>query len=130
MGIQWGTDGWFAEAVRSGDRLPATAGANLVSQYIIEGAPGGDVRYVEEIRDGKINRAFRGEAPSPDLTLAMSYADYRRMITEFLSSADLPSCRVEGDRSKLAPLAPIRSTPEFLAHRQHMVDITEWPDAA
>jgi len=128
MSIEWATDAWFAEAVRSGDRLAATPGVNLASQYTITEAPGGVVTYVEVIRDGKINRVFRGEQPDADLKLTMSYADYRLMITKFMASADLPSAKIEGDFSKLAPLAPIRTSQAFQDHRQHMVDITAWPE--
>jgi hypothetical protein len=129
MQYEWATDEWFAEVVRSGDRLAPTPGADLLSQYVITETPKGTIRYVEEIEDGKIKRVFLGERQGADLKLTMTYADYRKMLTQFLSANQLPTCKIEGDVKKLQPLAPVRSTEQFKTHRAHMVEVTRWPGA-
>ena len=85
---------------------------------------------VEKIKDGKINQVFLGEEQGTDLLLTMSYADFQKMFTQFLSSDQLPSCKIEGDLSKLKPLGPVRGTEQFKAHRAHMVEVTSWPEAS
>lgn len=128
MKYEFATDEWFAEALRSAERLDPVPGVDVKQQMVITDAPNGTIMYFEEIRDGKMRRLFSGEGPDPDVVVTLSYADYQRLFRDGISSDQLPTPpRVEGDVAKVGHLVPIRRTSAFARHRAHLRDVTVWP---
>lgn len=126
--VEWGTESWFEEVIKSSRRFDPTPGADVKSLYVITGAPSGDVRYVEEIKDGRVVRLTYDTGELIDVTVTVPYPDFKRLFKEGLTSDQLKSRKVEGDVSKIERLLPIRRTERFQEHTKHLRSITVWPD--
>jgi hypothetical protein len=128
MLVEWATEEWFAEAIRSSQHwMKVTPGADMVTQYVITDTPRGTIKYVEEKRDGRLSRLYLGEDLRADAVITMTYNDVRRLITELTTSDRLASVRVEGNGEKIKPFIPIRRSESFQKHMQHMREVTVWP---
>jgi hypothetical protein len=127
----WATPEWFSALMRSFALVVDEIGDaqepySFTAQYVIYDAPGGTIRYVEEIRDRHMAYVGLGEAREPDVVLTIPYADYKTLISEMRSSHELPSLRVTGALEKLAPAIVTRGTAAYRQHKIRTRDFTRW----
>jgi hypothetical protein len=106
-----------------GDRL---ASFDFMAQYVLTDGPDGTVKFVEQIKGGRMAYVGIGEASAPDFVLSMTHADYRRTVDLLMSSHQLESCRAEGNLTKLEPAIVVRGSPEYRRHKERTRDFTRW----
>lgn len=117
---------WLDRLVTEGSRLPPRPGATARVQYVVSGAPAGEIRYHQAILDGRLTEAGLGADPAAEVTLTQSYADARQ-IAEGTLDANVAFMRgrvkVVGDMGKVMALMPLTDSREYRAalaavHRQ------------
>jgi len=124
----WSTEAWFAAVIASSAQLDPTPGATIRSQYVITGAPSGDVRYIETIEDGRLVALAHGVDAEVDVTVTVPYEDFKKLFRELITSDQLTTRKVEGKVEKIASLLPVRQTEKFKQHTARVRDFTRWPD--
>jgi hypothetical protein len=108
------SDEWFAAAAASGGELPVVPGASVTVQQVVIGAPGGDVRYVTVIEEGRTVAQRRGDASDADVTITTTYADaaaIQRGDLDINAGFMQGRVKVGGDMAKLLALLPLATSP-------------------
>ena len=104
------SDEWF-ELLRSlGAELPARPGATARIQHIVTRAPGGEVRYVHEIVDGRTTGLAVGGDDTADVTFTNTYADAQSLARAELDPSVLfmqGRTKMAGDMGKVLALMPL-----------------------
>lgn len=101
-----------------GGDLPERPGASARLQVVVTGAPGGEVRYVQHIEDGRIVACAVGDDAEADVTLAQSYADAVLILQgELDASAAFMQGRVKvtGNMGRLMAVMPFLQSHEHQA---------------
>jgi putative sterol carrier protein len=109
---------WLALGVAAGRSLPEVPGASLRLQQVVTGAPGGDVRYVTVIENGRTVEQRLGDEPDADLVITTTYADALAMHrgeidlnTGFMQGR----VKIGGDIAKVFALLPLAGRTEWAA---------------
>jgi phage tail tube protein FII len=121
---------WLALGAELGHELPEVPGASVRLQQLVTGAPGGDVRYVTVIVDGRTVEQRMGQIDDPDLTVTTSYADALAMHrgeldlnTGFMQGR----VKIGGDIAKVFALLPLAGRSEWTAMQAKVADATDLP---
>ncbi|MDQ6949291.1 MAG: DUF4263 domain-containing protein [Actinomycetota bacterium] len=107
---------WLDRMIALSTEFPVREGASALIQYVITGGPGGDIRYYQEIKDGRFVSSSPTVHPSPDVTLTQSYPDSVSMMRGELdaNSAFMQGrIRVSGNMGALMTLLPLTQSPEY-----------------
>jgi len=67
------TPEWVGQVVERGASLPEVPGASATVQYVVTGAPDGEVGHHQSIVDGRVEAAGLGELDTPDLVLTVPF---------------------------------------------------------
>jgi SCP-2 sterol transfer family len=124
------SDDWLALGVEAGRSLPEVPGASLRLQQVVTGSPGGDVRYVTVIEDGRTVDQHLGDDPDADLVITTTYADALAM---HLGELDLNTgfmqgrVKIGGDIAKVFALLPLAGRAEWSAVQAEIAASTEPP---
>jgi putative sterol carrier protein len=85
-------------------------------QFVVTGAPGGDVRYFQKWDQGHLVENSLGDAPEPEVTMTSSYADSTAVAkgevnaqTAFMTG----KVRATGNMAKLMSLMPLTTAPDY-----------------
>ena len=108
--------------------FPVRPGASARMQYVVTGAPGGDVKYATVIEDGTITSATLGADPDAELTLTTTYDDSVRILNGELDANTAfmqGRVKVTGDMGKLMALMPLTQSPEYKAIQAEVAAQTE-----
>lgn len=127
--LKWLTQEWLDEVKRLAQDQPERPGASARMQYLLTGAPDGDVRYYWVLENGRLLENQLGELPDPDLTLTMTYEDARRVQSgELDAQAAFMQGRVKvgGNMAKLMALMPITNSPEYRHLQEQIREVTEY----
>jgi len=124
----WLSDEWFAYVTELGRGLPLVPGATARVQFHITDSPVGTAEFFDDIRDGRAHRVGRGRIDDPDAHVTLTYADFKRLIMDNLSSEMLSTRKVTGDLDKLGRLAAVHQQPEYRSMRERYLDVISWPD--
>jgi putative sterol carrier protein len=98
-------------------------------QYVVTGAPEGDVKYYWVLEDGKLLDSQLGDAEDSDFALTMSYDDARKIQQGELdpNAAFMQGrMKVTGNMAKLMSLLPLTNSPEYRALQEQIREITEY----
>jgi putative sterol carrier protein len=98
-------------------------------QYVVTGAPEGDVKYYWVLEDGKLLDSQLGDAEDADFALTMSYDDARKIQQGELdpNAAFMQGrMKVTGNMAKLMSLLPLTNSPEYRALQEQIREITEY----
>ncbi len=96
--------------------FPERPGATARMQYVITGAPEGDVKYFWVIENGKVLESTLGEDPDAEFTLTESYEDSVLILKgELDANAAFMQGRlkVTGNMGKLMSLMPLTQSTEY-----------------
>jgi hypothetical protein len=110
----------WLEALRAATvELPAAPDASALVQYVVSGAPEGNVTYFTQFDEGRIVDAGVGKpATEPDLTVTLTYGDALRLAAgdlELSAAYMQGTVKVEGDMSRLFGLLPATHRSEYKA---------------
>ena len=97
--------------------LPERPGATARVQFVITGAPDGEVRYHQTAVDGRLVDLQLGDDPDADVTLTQTYAVAVEIATGMLdANAAFMQGRVKvvGSMGKVMALIPLTQSAEYL----------------
>ncbi len=109
--------------------FPERSGATACMQYVVTGAPDGDVRYTTVIEDGKIVRNELGTDDAAEFTLTSTYDDGVRILKgELDANAAFMQGRmkVTGNMGKLMSLMPLTQSAEYKDIQAKVAEQTEF----
>ena len=98
-------------------------------QYVVTGAPDGDIKYYWVLENGKLLESNLGELPDAEVTLTQTYDDAQKIQTgELDANAAFMQGRVKvtGNMAKLMALLPLTNTPEYKEWQEQIRAITEY----
>jgi putative sterol carrier protein len=120
---------WLDEQKRLAESQPERPGASARMQYVVTGAPEGDVKYYWVLENGKLLESKVGEMPDPEVTLTQSYDDAVKIQKgELDANAAFMQGRVKvtGNMAKLMSLLPLTNAPEYKQLQSEIQAITEY----
>jgi putative sterol carrier protein len=126
---KWMTQEWMDEQTKLAQDQPERPGATARMQYVITGAPGGDIKYYWVLEDGHLKENRLGTLDDAELTLTQSYEDAVKIQKGELDEQAAfmqGRIKVEGNMAKLMALLPITSSPEYRELQNKIREITEY----
>jgi predicted lipid carrier protein YhbT len=120
---------WLDEGRKLAQEFPERPGATARMQFVVNGAPEGDVKYHQVLENGKILESTLGEDANADFTMTSSYEDSVKIQKgELDANAAFMQGRmkVTGNMGKLMSLMPLTQSPEYKAIQQKINEITEY----
>lgn len=127
--MEYLSQGWLDLQRTLAEALPERPGATARVQYVVTGAPAGEVRYVQSVVDGRIEELALGSDPAADVTLTQTYADAVQMAKGDLGPAVAfmqGRVKVVGDMGKVMALMPLTDSDEYRAIVAQVTDQTEY----
>jgi putative sterol carrier protein len=126
---KWLTQEWLDETRKMADSQPERPGASARMQYVVTGAPDGDVKYYWVLENGKLLESQLGEMPEPEVTMTQTYEDAQK-----IQKGDLDAnaafmqgrIKVQGNMAKLMALMPLTNAPEYKELQKQIQEITDY----
>ena len=123
------TQEWLDETRGMADSQPERPGATARMQYIVSGAPDGDVHYYWVVENGKLLDSQVGDLPDADFSMSMTYDDalkIQRLELDPNAAFMQGRIKVTGNMAKLMSLMPITNSPEYKELQTQVNAITEY----
>ena len=120
---------WLDEGREFAQDFPERPGATARMQFVVTGAPEGDVKYYQVLENGKILESTLGEDSAADFTLTTTYDDSVKIQKgELDANAAFMQGRmkVTGNMGKLMSLMPLTQSPEYKAIQDKINGSTEY----
>lgn len=120
---------WLDTVKEFAQEFPERPGATARMQYVVTGAPEGDVKYYQVIDDGKMLESQLGEVSDADFTLTQAYEDSVKIQKGTLDANAAfmqGKIQVAGNTGKLMSLIPLTQSPEYKAIQGKVNDVTEY----
>ncbi|MGH9222694.1 MAG: SCP2 sterol-binding domain-containing protein [Acidimicrobiales bacterium] len=120
---------WLDTQREIAQEFPERPGATAHLQYLVTGAPDGDVRYFWVIENGKILQDQLGEDPDSEVNLTLTYDDSVKMQKGELDETAAfmqGRLKVTGNMGKLMSLMPLTQSPEYKAIKEKITAFTEF----
>jgi putative sterol carrier protein len=126
---KWLTQEWLDETRKMAESQPERPGASARMQYVVTGAPDGDVKYYWVLESGKLLESKVGELPDAEVTMTQTYEDAQKIQKgELDANAAFMQGRikVQGNMAKLMALMPLTNAPEYKELQKQIQEITEF----
>ncbi|MGH9136676.1 MAG: SCP2 sterol-binding domain-containing protein [Acidimicrobiales bacterium] len=123
------TQEWLDLQKELAQSFPEKPNATARMQYVITGAPDGDVSYYQIIENGKMLENTLGEDPDAEFTLTQSYDDAVKISQGELDANAAfmqGKIRVTGNMGKLMSLMPLTQSPEYKQIQSDLAAQTEF----
>jgi putative sterol carrier protein len=120
---------WLDDVTKMAESQPDRPGASARMQYVVTGAPEGDIKYYWVLENGKLLENKRGEISDADFTLTLTYDDSVKVQKgELDANAAFMQGRmkVTGNMGKLMQLMPLTNSPEYKQLQEEIRGITEY----
>jgi putative sterol carrier protein len=126
---KWLTQEWLDETRKMAESQPERPGASARMQYVVTGAPDGDVKYYWVLENGKLLESQLGEMPEPEVTMTQTYEDAQK-----IQKGDLDAnaafmqgrIKVQGNMAKSMALMPLTNAPEYKELQKQIQEITDY----
>jgi len=123
------TQEWLDDARALAQGQPERPGASATMQFVVTGAPDGDLKYYWVLENGVLAEASLGQLPDAEVTMTTGYADSVAIQkgeldanTAFMQG----KTKVTGNMGKLMQLMPLTMSPEYRALQEQVRAITEY----
>ena len=123
------TQEWLDESRELAKDQPERAGSSAKMQYVVTGAPEGDIKYYWVLENGKLLESQLGEIADPDFTMTSSYEDSVAIAKGTLDANAAfmqGKMKVAGNTGKLMALMPLTMSPEYKELQEKIRAITEY----
>jgi putative sterol carrier protein len=123
------TQEWLDLQRELAQEFPERPGATARMQYVVTGAPEGDVKYFTVIDNGTIVENTLGSDEQAEFTLTTTYDDSVKILKgELDANAAFMQGRmkVTGNMGKLMSLMPLTQSPEYKDIQSKVADQTEY----
>jgi putative sterol carrier protein len=123
------TQEWLDMQRELAQEFPERPGATARMQYVVTGAPGGDVKYFTVIENGKITDNQLGEDADAEFTLSSTYDDSVRVLKGELDANAAfmqGKMKVAGNMGKLMSLMPLTQSQEYQDIQAKVAEQTEY----
>jgi putative sterol carrier protein len=123
------TQEWLDEARELSKDQPERPGASAKMQYVVSGAPDGDIKYYWVLENGKLLESQLGEIADADFTMTSTYDDSVAIAKgELDANAAFMQGRmkVAGNVGKLMTLMPLTMSPEYQKLQETIRGVTEY----
>jgi putative sterol carrier protein len=123
------TQEWLDLQKELGAEFPERPGATARMQYVVTGAPDGDVKFFTVIENGKMLENTLGEDDQAEFTMQVSFEDFSKVSKgELDANAAFMQGRlkVTGNMGKLMSLMPLTQSPEYKAISANVNEQTEY----
>jgi putative sterol carrier protein len=120
---------WLDKGRELAESQPERPGASARMQYVVTGAPDGDVKYYWVLENGKLLEAKVGEMEDPEVTLTQTYDDALKIQKgELDANAAFMQGRIKvtGNMAKLMSLLPLTNAPEYKQLQTEIQAVTEY----
>lgn len=120
---------WLDTVKELAQEFPEKPGATARMQYVVTGAPEGEVKYYQVIDNGKMQEAQVGEDPNADFTITVAYEDSKKIQQGQLdaNAAFMQGrLKVTGNMGKLMSLMPLTQSPEYKQIQSKVNEQTEY----
>jgi predicted lipid carrier protein YhbT len=120
---------WLEEQRQLAADQPERPGASARMQYIVTGAPDGDIEYYWVLEDGKLLESALGKLGDAEVTLTQTWDDSVAIQkgeldanTAFMQG----KVKVTGNMAKVMSLLPLTSSPEYTDLQDKLRTVTEY----
>lgn len=120
---------WLDETREMAADQPERPGASVRMNYVVTGAPEGDVAYHWILENGKLIESKLGALDDGEVTLTMTYDDaVKQAKGELDANAAFMQGRVKvtGNMAKLMSLLPLTNAPEYKALQARISEVTQY----
>jgi putative sterol carrier protein len=126
---KWLSQEWLDETRKMAEGQPERAGASARMQYVVTGAPDGDIEYYWVLENGKISESQLGRLADSEVTLTTGYPDALKIQKGELDANAAfmqGKVKVTGNMAKVMSLLPITNSPEYKQLQTEIAAITEF----
>jgi predicted lipid carrier protein YhbT len=126
---KWLTQDWLDETRKMAEGQPERPGASARMQYVVTGAPDGEVKYFWVLENGKLLESQLGELGDAEVTMTQTYEDAMKIQKGELdpNAAFMQGrIKVSGNMAKLMSLMPLTNAPEYKELQKEIQEITEY----
>lgn len=120
---------WLDESRLMAADQPERPGASVKMNYVVTGAPEGEVTYHWILENGKLVDSKLGGLDGAEVTLTMTYEDaVKQAKGELDPNAAFMQGRVKvtGNMAKLMSLLPLTNAPEYKELQAKIAEITDF----
>jgi predicted lipid carrier protein YhbT len=120
---------WLEEQRQLAADQPERPGASARMQYVVTGAPDGDIDYYWVLEDGRLLESGLGKLEDAEVTLTQTWDD-----SVAIQKGDLDAntafmqgkVKVTGNMAKVMSLLPLTSSPEYTELQDKLRVVTEY----
>jgi putative sterol carrier protein len=126
---KWLTQEWLDETRKMAEGQPERAGASARMQYVVTGAPDGEIEYFWILENGKLTESKLGHLDDAEVTLTTGYDDAIKIQKGELDANAAfmqGKVKVTGNMAKVMALLPITNAPEYKGLQEQIAAITEF----
>ncbi len=126
---KWLSQEWLDETKKMAEGQPERPGASARMQYVVTGAPDGDIEYFWVLENGKITESQLGHLDDAEVTLTTGYSDALKIQKGELDANGAfmqGKVKVTGNMAKVMSLLPITNSPEYKVLQGEIAAITEY----
>jgi putative sterol carrier protein len=123
------TQEWLDLQKELAQDFPERPGATARMQYVVTGAPEGDVSYYQVIENGKMQESSLGSDDQAEFTITQSYDDSVKILNGELDANAAfmqGKMKVTGNMGKLMSLMPLTQSPEYKDIQAKVAERTEF----
>jgi predicted lipid carrier protein YhbT len=126
---KWLSQEWLDETRKMAEGQPERPGASARMQYVVTGAPDGDIEYFWVLENGKIIDSRLGHLDDAEVTLTTAHDDALKIQKGELDANAAfmqGKVKVTGNMAKVMSLLPITNSPEYKQLQVEISAITEY----
>ena len=125
----WLSKEWLDATGKMAENQPEHPGATARIQYVVEGGPGGTIKYYWIVENGKLIESDLGELDDSEITMTQSYDDamkIQKLQLDANAAFMQGRLKVDGNIGKLLSLLPLTNSAEYRELQKEILEVTEF----